>query len=66
MLKGDLVGEIMLAIKKNRLALLSAHKEIVLEVRADGTKSLCLMKRMQVQAGGTKSLCLMNRMQRLF
>jgi len=37
----------MLAIQKNRLALLSAHKETVLEVQADGAKSLCLMNRMQ-------------------
>jgi len=35
------------AIKENRVALLSAHKEIVPEVQADRTESLCLMNRMQ-------------------
>jgi len=37
----------MRAIKKNRLTVLSASKETVLEVQADRTKSLCLMNRMQ-------------------
>jgi len=37
----------MLAVNKNKVALLSARKEIVLEVQPDKTKSLCLMNGIQ-------------------